>query len=304
MLRKVKMANSKIKILIDEKGQVTNDTSSFVTVSNQGPLEITVQAKAQVEMEVEIKTPTSISYVLEPFSNVKLVEIRDLVTGGNFHKNTVLKHDSHLQAIYLNQGDHQNELHVEENCQVLNDAILEVSYGELGDGNVEAKYTYNLDGQGANAHLYLASVARNKDRKAYQVTLNHHERNTYGLMENYGVTRNQSRLTFDGVGRIDKGMHQSESHQTSRIIVFEPECIAKANPYLYIDDYDVKASHAASVGAMNEEHLYYLESRGLTNKQAMHLITMGYLLPAFKTINDEDLLARIEAILLRKVGEE
>ena len=76
-------------------------------------------------------------------------------------------------------------------------------------------------------------------RKHYEVILNHHALHTYGLMENYGVTRDRSCLLFDGVGRIDQGMHQSESHQTSRIIVFEPQCTAKANPYLYIDDYDV-----------------------------------------------------------------
>ena len=55
---------------------------------------------------------------------------------------------------------------------------------------------------------------------------------------------------------------------------------------------------------MNEEHLYYLESRGLTKKQAMHLITMGYLLPAFKMVNNDGLIKQIEDILLRKVGEE
>lgn len=303
MLRKVKMAN-KIRILIDEKGQVTKDDSAFVQVSNQGPLEITVEKKAQVEIELVMQTPLAISYVLKPFSNVKLVEIRDFVLGGDFKKKTILEHDSQLQAIYLNQSNHQGDLNIDEHCQLFNDAVLEVSYGELSDGNTYASYTYDLDGQGANAHLYLAAIAGNKDRKQYQVTLNHHAKNTYGFMENYGVVRHQSRLTFDGIGRIVKGMHQSESHQTSRIIVFEPQCIAKANPYLYIDDYDVKASHAASVGAMNEEHLYYLESRGLTKKHAMHLITMGYLLPAFKMINNDGLIKQIEDILLRKVGEE
>ena len=92
-------------------------------------------------------------------------------------------------------------------------------------------------------------------------------------MDNYGVTKDHSELVFDGVGKIDKGMSQSSSHQTSKIIVFDPTCKAKANPYLYIDEYDVKASHAAGVGKMDEDHLFYLESRGLSKNAAMKLIT-------------------------------
>ena len=55
---------------------------------------------------------------------------------------------------------------------------------------------------------------------------------------------------------------------------------------------------------MNEEHLYYLQSRGLTKKQAMHLITLGYLLPAISVIKDEALMTRFETMLLGKVGDE
>lgn len=303
MLRKVKMTESRVHIRIDEEGKIVGRLPEGVVVSCQRPLEMTFENNAQVALEVEIAIPLQLRYVLEPFSNVQLVEIRDFAFSGHFQKETILKPNSQFKALFLNQNEQVEGLKIDDICHVQNDASLEVSYGELGDGQLEANYTYELEGEGASAHLYLAATARHEDRKHYQVTLNHRASNTYGLMENYGVTRHLSRLTFDGVGRILKGMHQSESHQTSRIIVFEPTCIAKANPYLYIDDYDVKASHAASVGAMNEEHLYYLQSRGLTKKQAMHLITMGYLLPAFKVFDDETLLAKIEEVLLRKVGE-
>ena len=85
-------------------------------------------------------------------------------------------------------------------------------------------------------------------------------------------------------------------------MVLDEGCIAKANPYLYIDDYDVKASHAAGVGRMDDDHLYYLQSRGLTKAQAMHLITYGYLLPAIAKMNDQEVATRFEAMLDKKVG--
>ena len=70
---------------------------------------------------------------------------------------------------------------------------------------------------------------------------------------------------------------------------------------MYIDDYDVQASHAAAVGKMDEEHLYYLQSRGLTKKQAMQLITYGYLMPVVEVI-DNDMIKKHFEQSLSKVG--
>lgn len=63
----------------------------------------------------------------------------------------------------------------------------------------------------------------------------------------------------------------------------------------------MKASHAAGVGKMDEEHLYYLQSRGLTKKQAMQLITYGYLKPVIEVIDNEMLKEHFEDVL-SKVG--
>lgn len=95
------------------------------------------------------------------------------------------------------------------------------------------------------------------------MTLEHLAPHTYGDMDNYGIVKSKASLIIDGVGRIYKGMSGSDTHQTNKIIVFDEGCKAQANPYLYIDEYDVKASHGASVGKIDEDHLYYLMSRGL-----------------------------------------
>lgn len=298
------MINNKVFLTVEKDGQISGNVPEALEICNQRPLEITFKKGASIYVELNLTFPIDIHYTFEPFSTVKLIEIRQFERGGEMKHQMDVLASSQVTAAFLNEGDHEGELRISEVSHVYRDANLEVSYGELGDGKTMANYTYELDEPGASTHLHLAAISRHEDHKHFQVTLNHHAPHTYGMMENYGVTRHTSMLTFDGVGRIDKGMHQSESHQTSRIIVFEPTCVARANPYLYIDDYDVKASHAASVGAMNEEHLYYLQSRGLTKKQAMHLITLGYLLPAISVIKDEALMTRFETMLLGKVGDE
>ena len=61
--------------------------------------------------------------------------------------------------------------------------------------------------------------------------------------------------------------------------MFDERCVAQASPILCIDENDVQASHAAVVGKLNEEHIYYLLSRGLSLADARRLISLGYLKP-------------------------
>ena len=121
------------------------------------------------------------------------------------------------------------------------------------------------------------------------------------FMDNYGVAKDEAHLVIDGIGTITNGQNGSASHQTNKIIVFDPKCYASANPFLYIDEYDVQASHAAGVGKMDEEHLYYLQSRGLTKRQAMQLITYGYLMPVVEVVDNQMIKERFE-LALSKVG--
>ena len=94
---------------------------------------------------------------------------------------------------------------------------------------------------------------------------------------------------MDATGRIDRGAYKSESHQTSRALAFSEKQISTIIPNLMIDENDVMASHATSLGRVDENQMVYMQSRGLTVNQVMQLISTGYLLPIADFIDNEDL---------------
>lgn len=203
---------------------------------------------------------------------------------------------------YIDNQSKESSLHIEDQVVVEKKATVACAYVEMSDSSIEAKCTYNLIGEGADVKLRLAALAKEKEKKHYVITLNHMAPYTSGIMDNYGVVKDSSSLVIDGIGTIKKGNRQSSSHQVNKIIVFDNTCNAKANPYLYIDEYDVKASHGASVGKIDEEHLYYLQSRGLSRNTAMHLVTYGYFLPVLEFIKDKQLQEQFSTTLKEKVG--
>ena len=147
--------------------------------------------------------------------------------------------------------------------------------------------TINLNEDNANCEWHLASLSSQTDDKQIAVSMYHNHSNTHGRIDNYGVCKENSKLVFSGISHILKGSHQSTSHQNAKIVVFDNECKAIAKPILKIDENDIEASHAAVVGKVSDEHIFYLTSRGLSVDEAKLLITLGYLKPILKGFNEE-----------------
>lgn len=144
----------------------------------------------------------------------------------------------------------------------------------------------NLNNDNSECEWHLASLSSQKDDKEISVSIYHNHTNTHGRIDNYGVCKENSKLIFSGISHIIKGSHQSTSHQNAKIVVFDNDCKAIARPVLKIDENDIEASHAAVVGKVNDDHIFYLTSRGLNVDEAKLLITLGYLKPILKGFDD------------------
>jgi len=134
---------------------------------------------------------------------------------------------------------------------------------------------------------HLASLSSKGDDKEIAVSIYHEHPNTHGKIDNYGVCKEESTLIFSGISHIVKGCHRSTSHQNAKIVVFDDNCKAVVKPILKIDENDIEASHAAVVGKINDDHIFYLTSRGLTVEESKLLITLGYLKPIAKGFDEE-----------------
>lgn len=154
----------------------------------------------------------------------------------------------------------------------------------------------NLNGNAANATWHLASLASKNDKKEIAVSVFHNAKSTFAKVDNYGVAKDNSKLVFSGTSHILNGMSKSKTHQNAKIMVFDPLSDAVAKPILKIDENDIEASHAAVVGKISDEHIFYLTSRGLSLDEARMLITLGYLKPIFKGF-DEQKVEKINNIM-------
>ena len=164
-------------------------------------------------------------------------------------------------------------------------------------GKVKGTVAINLNKENASCDWHLASLADSHDKKDFDVSIYHNAIGTLSRLDNYGVVRDEGKLSFSGICKIEKGSHRSKAHQNAKIMVFDKLSDGVAKPILKIDDNDIEASHAAVVGKINDEHIFYLTSRGLSVDEAKRIITLGYLKPILNGFNDDEMKNSIEKLI-------
>ena len=182
-----------------------------------------------------------------------------------------------------------------------NNAILEGYFAEFSEDNLQISGEINLLNEGAQAVVKLASLSANNDNKKISISVNHLSQKTYGKVDNYGVCKDNGKLLFAGTSYILNKSIKSKTEQNAKIMVFDEASNATAKPILKIDENDVEASHAAVVGKINDEHLFYLTSRGLSENEAKELITFGYLKPILAGFKDDHTREYISSLIERRM---
>ncbi len=180
-------------------------------------------------------------------------------------------------------------------------ASWNASGADLSSDNVHMLLTCDLMDERSNGKFNLSTLSKQNSEKVFDINFIHHEKNTISEMKNYGVVRDEAKLSFVGIGHIKKGAKATLANQSAKIMVFDKKCKASASPILKIDENDTNASHAAAVGKINDEHLFYLMSRGINENEAKRLITLGYLYPVLSFFFDKETKQEVEKCILERV---
>lgn len=174
--------------------------------------------------------------------------------------------------------------------------IIEYRYGK----NFKVQYSYNLyedsftniykfyDVKGikemnmiylleenAKINYYFNTISNGCEK--YNMTIYHQAKNTTSNIINNGVNILKGNLTFNISSFVTEKSINCDVMQESRIInLTNNKC--QINPNLFIDEYDVNASHSAHIGTFDKEEMFYLNSRGIDNKNAQKLLVTGLLI--------------------------
>lgn len=139
------------------------------------------------------------------------------------------------------------------------------------------KYVVDLVGQGAEVEVVGRFRGRGKEEIEIDIEVNHRAERTTANTHIRGVVEGEARARVNGTIKVFEGAQQTNSFLTEKVLILSDKARAEAIPNLEIEADEVKCSHAATVGKLDAEQMFYLMSRGLRQSEAKDMIVEGFL---------------------------
>ncbi len=181
------------------------------------------------------------------------------------------------------------------------DARIEWALGQLNDGNTVSDNTTHLVGDGSFTDTKTVNIGRGDQKQNFVAQIFHYGKSSEGYILTHGVMKDSASSIFNGITKIEHGATKSNGEQTERVLMLSEKARGDANPILLIDEDDVTAGHAASVGRIDPIQLFYLMSRGISKAEAERLIIHGFLGPVVNEMPLESVKKRLVEVIERKV---
>jgi Fe-S cluster assembly protein SufD len=147
----------------------------------------------------------------------------------------------------------------------------------LGSGQGKLRMETNIDGRGGSARVTGAYVAHGKQHIDYDTTQEHAAPDTTSDLAFRGILRDRATAVWSGMIRVDPGAQHTDAFQENRNLLLSDGAHADAIPGLEIEANDVRCTHAATIGRIDEGQLFYLMTRGLDRGEAERLLVTGFL---------------------------
>ncbi|MCU0309338.1 MAG: Fe-S cluster assembly protein SufD [Acidimicrobiales bacterium] len=156
------------------------------------------------------------------------------------------------------------------------DATLTASHAGLGGEYARVRTDCRLVGRGATGNLHAVYFGEGDQTLDFRTFQDHGAPDTTSNLLFKGVVGDRSRSVYTGLIKVEKDARGTNAFQTNRNIKLSAEAWAESVPNLEIENNDVHCSHASTVGPIDEEQRFYLESRGVPTEIAERLIVAGF----------------------------
>ncbi|TVP75714.1 MAG: Fe-S cluster assembly protein SufD [Puniceicoccaceae bacterium] len=182
----------------------------------------------------------------------------------------------------------------ERGAQVQNIAV------NIGAARARFESQTRIEGPGADVKMFSLTVAEEHqefDQRTYQT---HNAPNAVSDLLYKNALLDNARTIFSGLIKVAEGAQQTDAYQTNRNLLLDPTAEANALPGLEILANDVRCSHGATTGNVDEDELFYMMQRGIPRRVAMQLMVFGFFEEVIEKIDSDELAENLRQLIHHK----
>ena len=198
-----------------------------------------------------------------------------------------------MNEIIIPAGEYLHEVYIAGSREIPQRIVLErdaradVLIAVMPGTSVDAKIDVELTGEGAEANLYGAYVCGTVEKVKIAVDMNHSKPHCMSRQLFKGIAAGESRVDFYGKIIVAQDAQRTEAYQENHNLLLSDKAKVDTKPQLEIYADDVKCSHGATIGRLNEDEQFYMRSRGISLEDAKVLQMISFIAPVLENVKDE-----------------
>lgn len=186
------------------------------------------------------------------------------------------------------------------NAQLGSHATFECTAATLSCGDSRMRIHVDMNGKGACASVNGMVVADREQRAGFVTRIVHHAENTSSNQLFKYVADGNSRCSFDGKIIVEEQARFTEAYQTNRNLLASEQAQMHTQPALEIYCDEVKCSHGAATGQLDENALFYMRQRGIPEQQARRMLMEAFVGDVIDTVHIPGLRDRLRHLVERR----
>ena len=259
------------------------------------------------EKSLQVVHPRMVIIANSNSDSLILEEFRIIGNGTNFINSVTeftLKDGANMEHIIVD--DFANDTyHIANVCAKLNKNSNFISHNfSMGKKFARRDFNIELDESGANCNLFGLYFVDKDNHIDHHTTIEHKDSHC-NSNENYkGILSGKSTGVFNGRIHVHPNAQKTDAIQNNKNLLLSDDSIIHTKPELEIYADDVKCTHGATVGQLDEQALFYLRSRGLNRKKSQKLLMRAYVGEIIDEISNEKMRNELMEMILERLPEE
>ena len=283
-------ARSGILLYVPRSVKIENPLHSLAWFSGQGTASLS-------NIYVVLEENAEVTYVHESASSNQI--LMDSMHAGVMEIH--VKAGAKLRFVELQSWGENVWNFTHERVRVERDGNVEWIFGALGSKVTKNFSDLELTGEGSTGKVSGFYFTHGKQHLDHDTQQNHLARNTTSDLLYKGALVSESRSVWQGMIYVSKDAAKTDGYQANRNLLLDERSRADSIPGLEILTDDVRCSHGATVGKIDPDELFYLESRGLPKEDAERLVVEGFFDPIMQRIPFEGVRNRFQQAILEKM---
>ncbi len=248
------------------------------------------------------------SFKLERGANAKLLLCSHTLSEESFSTKENISIDIEENAVLdlvVMQNEHNRSKHTTNfNVSLAANSVLRLYLVTLHGGEISNNIEVALNGKGGECVLNGLYLANGEQRISNKVNLSHNVPECFSKQLFKGILEDKSVTHFSGTILVAKDAQKTEAYQANNNLLISDFAKAYTQPHLEIYADDVKCSHGATVGSLDENELFYMRSRGISLGEAKILQQQAFAYEALHTISNPELLERLGNLVEKRLRGE